>query len=573
MSTALEARDATRWLAPRPVDPARVSELATALGMAPIVARLLLVRGIDDVERAKRFLRPRLDHLLEPAGLTGIGAAVDRLSRAIDRSELVLVHGDYDVDGICSSTILVRTIRAVGGRAQAFIPHRVHHGYDLSDAGVDEAIRIGAGVVVTCDCGTSAHRAVERLTQAGIDVIISDHHLPSQDPPACVAVLNPRAPGNMYGDKDLCAAGVVFKLAMALLSARGASTNIALHMLDLVALATVADVAPLRGENRVLVRYGLRLLRDTSNVGLKALLMSSALDQKEITAGRVGFILAPRLNAVGRLDHALRGVDLLMSDDASRALGIAREFEELNRTRQDLDRQTLDEARVSAERQVAEGRYGLVVASLTWHPGVIGIVASRLVEAFNRPTMLIAIQEGVGKGSGRSIPAFDLHGSLMECQDLLVRFGGHRAAAGITIDPAQIDAFARRFDDVARRRLTADDLIPDVRIDLEIEIDEATAALERTLSHFEPHGLGNPAPVFASRRVRVLERPKVLNDRGVRLKFGSRNGAVDGVWWGSTAISRTAELPPGSVVDVAYRLELDAYWDEPRLTMRIVDLR
>ncbi|MEP7344291.1 MAG: single-stranded-DNA-specific exonuclease RecJ, partial [Gemmatimonadaceae bacterium] len=522
-------------------------------------------------EDAKRYLRPRLEQLHNPAMLTGIDRAVERLSRAIAAGEPILVHGDYDVDGMCSSTILVRTLRSLGGIAHPFIPHRLADGYDLGDAGVRAARACGARVVVTCDCGTSAHAAVRALGELGIDVIITDHHLPSMDPPVCLAVLNPRVPGNEYPDKDLCAAGVVFKLAIALLSAHGASTSFAFRMLDLVALATVADVAPLRGENRVMVRYGLRLLRETQNVGLRALLMSSGLEEKEITAGRVGFILAPRLNAVGRLGSAMQGLELLMSDDMSHALSIARELEELNRARQDLDRATLAEARGQVERQVQEGRVGLVLSSDKWHPGVIGIVASRIVEEFNRPTMLIAVQDGVGKGSGRSIGAFDLHAGLSACSDLLVRYGGHRAAAGVTIDPAQIEAFARRFADVAHERLTADDLVPEVRVDLAIDIDDATKELDHVLRHFEPHGLGNPCPTLLATGVRLAGPPKALGDRGMRMRLATSRGGLDAVWWGANG--RAAELKMGSTYDVAFRLELDNYFTPPRLTARIMDTR
>lgn len=561
----------TRWLAPREVDDRRVMELTEELRIPPLVSRLLVARGYHEVDDAKRFLRPRLDQLHAPALMTGLEAAVARLSRAMAQREPILVHGDYDVDGMCSSTILLRTLRALGGVAHAFIPHRLTDGYDLGEAGVRAARELGAGVVVTCDCGTSAHSAVASLRGAGIDVIITDHHLPSMDPPECLAILNPRLPGNTYPDKDLCAAGVVFKLAIGLLEAHGQSTNFALRMLDLVALATVADVAPLRGENRVMVRYGLRLISETANVGLRALLMSSGLEEKEITAGRIGFILAPRLNAVGRLDRALRGVELLMSDDSGHALGLAREFEELNRARQDLDREMLANARVQVERQVADGRFGVVLASEGWHPGVIGIVASRLVEEFNRPTMLVALQDGVGKGSGRSIQPFDLHAGLSACRDLLLRYGGHRAAAGITIDPAMVEAFATRFDEVARQRLTPDDLVPELRVDLELGIDEVTFELERLLGHFEPYGIGNPAPTLVSRRVRLATTPKVLSDRGVRLRFAAPSGTLEAIWWGNP--ERAADLKAGAVCDIAYRLELDTYFGEPRLSARILDLR
>ncbi len=503
--------------------------------------------------------------------------AVDRLTHAIRDGETILVHGDYDVDGICSTTILVQTIRHLGGKAVPFIPNRLRDGYDLNDAGVHAAARAGARVVVTCDCGTSAHEAVAELNSAGIDVIISDHHLPSGPPPECLAVLNPRLPGNAYPDRDLCAAGVAFKLAVALLDAAGGNANVALGMLDLVALATVADVVPLRGENRILVRYGLRLMHETRNIGLRALIAACGLEGRAITSGRIGFLLAPRLNAVGRLDEALRGVELLLTRDEAQANRIARELEELNRTRQAIDRETFVSARKLVDSVDLDSTFGVVLAAEGWHAGVIGIVASRLVEELCRPVVLIAVDAGVGKGSGRSIPAFDLHGGLVACHDVLLRFGGHRAAAGLTIDASRIGEFALRFNYVAAERLTVDDLVPELRVDAEVPLAEATEDLEKLVRHFEPFGIGNAAPLMVSRGVRIDVPPRVIGQQntgsggGLKLRFSSGEAIVEGVWWG--AADRAADFPLGSVVDVAYRLERDSYFEEPRTVARVVDVR
>src|SRR5205085_3820443 len=325
--------------------------------------------------------------------------------RAIRNGETVFVHGDYDVDGICSTTLLVRAIRGLGGKATPFIPRRIEDGYDLTGAGVNAAIAAGAKVVVTADCGTSAVAPIARLCGAGIDVIVTDHHLPGGELPDCVAVLNPQRPGCGYPDKDLAAVGVAFKLALALAKKLEKPDGFIWAMLDLVALATVADVAPLRGENRVFVRYGLKMMAETCNFGLRALIRAAGLDGKPLTAGRIGFILAPRLNAVGRLGHAIRGVELLMSENEHDANVIARELEEMNQRRQRLDREILDEARDMVNKLDLESTYGIVLAKEGWHPGVIGIVASRIVEEFGRPAVLIGIEGETGKGSGRSISA------------------------------------------------------------------------------------------------------------------------------------------------------------------------
>ncbi|MBM3908956.1 MAG: single-stranded-DNA-specific exonuclease RecJ, partial [Gemmatimonadetes bacterium] len=456
-------RAAARWVRTPPPDAGAVRALQDALNLPGALCALLAARGVHDAEAARRYLRPQYEHLHPPEALKDLDVAVARLQRAIANGERILVHGDYDVDGMCSTTLMTRAMRALGGDVIPFVPDRVRDGYDLGPAGVQAALDAKAGVVLTCDCGTSASASVEALQRAGVDVIISDHHLPGGPLPPALAVLNPRRVDDTSPDKDLAAVGVAFKLALALTRAIGGNENVVLNLLDLVALATVADVAPLRGENRIFVRRGLPLLRESRSLGVRALVRAAGLDQKEITAGRVGFILAPRLNALGRIGRAIDGVQLLLSDREDEANALARKCEELNRDRQELDRRILDEAMRAAQHSNLDETWGLVLHGATWHPGVIGIVASRVVEQTGRPAVLIAVQDGVGKGSGRSIPAFDLHAALGDCRDLLIKHGGHRAAAGLTIEPSQLDAFATRFNEVARSRLTADDLVPELR--------------------------------------------------------------------------------------------------------------
>jgi single-stranded-DNA-specific exonuclease len=550
---------------------ALAERLTQELRLPPLVAALLVARGYADIETARTYLRPRMDQLHPPLAMQGMADAVTRLSTAIRAGETILVHGDYDVDGMCSTTILVRTLRHLGANAVPFAPHRIHDGYDLGDAGVRAAVAAGATLVVTCDCGTTAHEPVADLRRRGIDVIITDHHLPSRPPPDCVAVLNPRVVGCEYPDKDLCAAAVAFKLALALLDHHGAGPNVALNMLDLVALATLADVAPLRGENRILVRYGLRLMAETKNTGLRALISASGLEGRELTAGRIGFILAPRLNAVGRIGDAKRGLELLLTQDEGLANEIARELEEINRTRQAIDRETLESARKLAATLDLDAAAGLVIAAEGWHPGVIGIVASRLVEDLYRPVVLVAVDGGVGKGSGRSIPAFDLHGGLTACADLLVRYGGHRAAAGLTVDASRIPELAARFDSVARERLTKEDLTPELRVDLEIPLAEANDSLERLLRHFEPFGIGNPAPLLVTRGIRLASAPRMIGQNGLKFALRDSTTELEGVWWGVS--HRAAEWSATQVVDVAYRLERDLWKDTSRLVARTADIR
>ena len=564
-------RPQARWTPPRAVDLTLAQRLSDELHLPPLVATLLVARGLSAVDAARNYLRPRMDQLHPPMAMRGMAEAVDRLSAAVRAGETIFVHGDYDVDGMCSTTILVRTLRHLGAKAIAFAPHRINDGYDLGEAGVKAAVAAGAKVLVTCDCGTTAHDAVADLQRHGIDVIITDHHLPSRPPPACVAVLNPRVAGCDYPDKDLCAAAVAFKLSLALLEQHGAGPNVALNMLDLVALATVADVAPLRGENRILVRYGLRLMAETKNTGLRALINASGLEGKELTAGRIGFILAPRLNAVGRIGDAKRGLDLLLTSDESEANSIARDLEEINRTRQGIDRETLEAARKLAATYDLDSVAGLVIAAEGWHPGVIGIVASRLVEDLYRPVVLISVDGGIGKGSGRSIPAFDLHGGLTACADLLLRYGGHRAAAGLTVEAARIPELQARFDAVARERLTKDDLTPELRVDVEVPLADANDSLERLLRHFEPFGVGNPAPLLATRGIKLAAAPRVIGQSGLKFALRDATTELEGVWWGVS--HRAAEWSATQVVDVAYRLERDLWRDTSRLVARLCDIR
>lgn len=557
-------------LPPAP-DAGAVATLTQQLGLPEPVCRLVAARGYLDPEAARRFLRPRLDQLHPPETLMDVDRAVERLSSAIQQGELVMVHGDYDVDGMCSTTIMLKTIRALGGRAEPFIPDRLRDGYDLSDAGVRAALDLGARVVVTCDCGTSALEPVRRLQGAGVDVIITDHHLPGGPLPEAFAVINPKRPGCPSPDKDLAAVGVAFKLALALTRALGGNENAVFNLLDLVALATVADIAPLRGENRVMVRFGLRLLSETRKPGLRALIRAAGLEHKPLTAGRIGYILAPRLNAVGRLDRALRGVELLTTDDESTANGLARDFEELNERRRALDHDTLEEVRRRLDALDLDATYGIVLAGEGWHPGVIGIVASRVVELVGRPTILIALDGAEGKGSGRSITPFDLHAGIGQCRDLLVRFGGHRAAAGVTIARENVEPFAERFNQVACAALTPGDLVPDLRIDLELPFNAATEELESVLRHLQPCGVGNPAPVLVARAVRLGAPPRQVGRDGLKLQLTSDGYTLSALGWGM--VDRKSELDLSRPVDVAFRLERDEYRGESRLQARLVDFR
>src|SRR5437899_2635482 len=414
-----------RWAVAAPADPGVTAALAADLHIPEPLAAILVQRGFTAPERAKAFLRPELERLSDPLAWADMSRAVELIAGAVRTGTPVLVHGDYDVDGQCAAAMLTRILGSVGGNVHAFVPHRIRDGYDFGEAGLREAQRLGAGLIITCDCGITAVDAVRAARAAGIEVIVTDHHVPGDVLPPASAVLDPLRPDCPSEDKDLCGTGVAFKLAQALVPALGISPNLPFHFLDLVALATVADVVPLTGENRILVRHGLKLLAASHWTGVRALVDTAGLGGKPIKAGHVGFILAPRLNAAGRIGDAMDGLRLLLSDDPDVAAAIARELETLNARRQELDQRILDEAVELAERVLRPEDHALVLAADAWHPGVIGIVASRLVERYGRPTFLIGWEEGseVGRGSGRSVAGLGRQRALQRVAQHREKYG------------------------------------------------------------------------------------------------------------------------------------------------------
>jgi single-stranded-DNA-specific exonuclease len=508
-----------------------------------------------------------LDQLTDPMALSGMTEAVDVIAETIAAERAILVHGDYDVDGQCAAALLTRALRAAGARVIPFVPHRMRDGYDFGPAGVAAATDAGAGLVITCDCGITANVAVELARAEAIRVVVTDHHLPGPELPPAAAVVDPQRLDDRSETTYLCGSGVAFKLVQALVPRLGLPLNLPFHLLDYVALATVADIVPLGGENRALVRHGLKVLANSRWVGLRALVRAAGLAGKEIRAGHLGFILGPRLNAVGRIEEAMDGLRLLVTDDEPEAERLARRLEAVNLERQAMDQRILGQALELVEREVDPDRdFGMVLAGDSWHAGVVGIVASRVVERFGRPTFLVAFDGETGKGSGRSIPGFDLHAALMECGDLLDRFGGHRMAAGITIQRLRLAAFRERFADVARQRLDASDLGPRQRVDLVIDLADATDALERLCRHLEPCGMGNPSPVFGVRDVRV-EGTRVVGNGHVKTVLtapGARLEAIGFRW-----ADRVPEM--GShTVDVAFKLDRNEYRGQSTLQARLV---
>ena len=560
-----------RWIVTANADPDATRRLAAELRIPEALAAILVQRGLASPDSAKAFLRPDLERLSDPHRLADMPAAVELLVRAVREQRPILVHGDYDVDGQCASAMLTRILRSAGATVYPFVPHRIRDGYDFGPAGLAEAQRVGAKVIVTCDCGITAVSAVAAARAAGIDVIVTDHHLPGAELPPANAVLDPRRPDCTSEEKNLCGTGVAFKLAQALVQLLGLSPNLPLHFLDYVALATIADVVPLTGENRILVRYGLKKLADSRWVGLRALIETAGLAGKPLRGAHVGFILAPRLNAVGRIGDANDGLRLLLTENPQEAAALARELETINARRQEMDQLILDEAIEIVEQTLQPTDAAIVLGADTWHPGVIGIVASRLVERYGRPTFLIGWDEAgeFGRGSGRSISGFDLHGALHQVGGHLEKYGGHTMAAGFTIRRDKFDDFRVAFLGVAGDLLTPDDLAPSQRVDIELPLASVSEELERLIRHLEPCGAGNPAPVFGVRNARAVGARRVgTNHLRFTLDDGSAVLPAIGFRWADAVPDDWLTNP----LDVAFRLERDDWQGRTTIQARVASL-
>lgn len=538
---------------------------------------MLVARGLSDPGQAAQFLADALADLPDPFTMQGMRPAVDRLVRAVRTAERVTLYGDYDVDGVCSTALLSLFLEACGARVQTAIPHRLRDGYGLNHRAVERIAQDGARVLVTLDCGITAAAEVARARDLSLDVVVVDHHtVPAVLPPA-VAVLNPHQDGCRYPTRHLCAAGVVFALCMALRRALREAGHFAGRaepnlraLLDLVALATVADVVPLTGVNRVLVRHGLVALSRADRPGVRALKEVAGLAAgAPVTSGLVGFRLGPRINAAGRLDDASVGLQLLRARTLEEARPLARALDVANQERQILEHRILGTALEQAESRGAER--GLVLWGEDWHPGVVGIVAARVVDRLHRPVVVVGVQDGVGKGSARSIERFHLVDALTRCAELLTRYGGHRAAAGVTLEARALPAFRQAFARVASELLTPEDLERTCRVDAVVDPSELTECAVEGLSALGPFGPGNPEPVLLARglsaRARVLEAKR---GGAGHLKLALPEAPrLDAIGFG---MAERVEEARGRV-DLAFQATVDEFRGQRRVALRLRDLR
>ncbi|MBI4840946.1 MAG: single-stranded-DNA-specific exonuclease RecJ [candidate division NC10 bacterium] len=565
-----------RWRVAQ-ADPAAAAGLARALDVPPLLASLLIRRGCDTPEAARTFLDAPLAALHDPRQMLGMDAAVDRLRAAVTRREPILVCGDYDVDGVSGVALLVSGLRRAGGEVEYAVPRRLEHGYGLHVSIAEQAAAGGVRVLVTVDHGITALEAVALARQRGMDVIICDHHLPPPSLPPATAILNPRQADCPYPFKDLCGVGIAFKLLQGLFGPEAEDEF--WPFLDLVALGTIADLVPLLGENRILVTHGLVQLAGTARPGLRALAEVAGIPlsrQGGIGAGRVAFGLAPRINAAGRLDDAAAAVRLLLTHDPSEARELATTLDRQNRERQELEGSILAEAlaQAVAEHDLTRDR-AIVLASPAWHPGVIGIVASRLVERFGRPTALIGTRGQEARGSARSAGGWHIADALGRCADLLLQYGGHRAAAGFSIHPDRIDAFRARFLSLAAAELTEEDLLPTLAADAEVHLDALDLALADSLARLGPYGVGNPEPLLVARRLQVMRTPRQVGQNHLKMKVreSSRGGqVVEAIGFNLGSFTQALSQASAPQVDLAFVPERNIWNDREILQLRVKDL-
>ena len=560
-----------QWVLHSRHDADRALALARELGAPIAVAHALVNRGIDTPARAQRFLDPALEDLHDPFALRDLEPAVTRIRKAIDSGEKILVHGDYDVDGITSTFLLYSVLHDLGAKVEYRIPHRTKDGYGLSESAMQEVGRRGCGLVVTVDCGITAIGAVRAGTAAGIDTIVTDHHEPPAVLPDAVAIVNPLRPGCEYPFKSLAGVGVTFKLTEALLRGRGGLER-AREFLDVVALGTIADVVPLVGENRVLARLGLDRLNAGPRCGLHALVDVAGLSGKRISSGQVAFVLAPRINAAGRMGNAEQGLRLLLARDPAEARACAESLEEDNDRRRKFDENALIEAAQRVETECGwPDCSSIVLWSDVWHPGVIGIVASRLVERFQRPTVLISLDGDRGRGSGRSLPGLDLNRLLVQCDDLLEAHGGHAFAAGLTIRREMLPQFRERLEGLVREQVAPGDWVPRLILDADVTFQQCDLELVEWLERMSPHGLDNEEPLFRSSDVTVDSAVAVGGGKHLRLRLRDRTGAAEAIGFGMGA--RAAEISRAGRCSVAFVPHRNEWMGETRVQLKLKGVR
>jgi single-stranded-DNA-specific exonuclease len=557
-------------------DDKQASHLAQELGISPVIGRILILRGITTPEEGDRFLHPSLDQLHDPYRMTDLAAGVDRILAAIERGERIAVHGDYDVDGVTATVILRRVIELLGGDVVHYIPERVRDGYGLQVEAIDRLSVQNVRLIVSVDCGIRSGEAAERARDVGIDLVITDHHEPEATLPPALAVINPRRHDCDYPDKDLAGVGVALKVVQALCGKTDRLGWLPAFM-KLAAIGTLADVVPLRGENRVIACLGLeKLSRGPHTVGLRALLESAGLDGKKINSYEVGFVLAPRINAAGRMSTPDLATRLLLSIDektSGEARRLAKQLDEENLRRRKEESLILLAARQRIEADPEIKLHNILVLwGDSWHRGVIGIVAAKLADEFNRPALVLSVEDGKAHGSGRSIPGFDLLASLERCGDLFERFGGHRQAAGLVINEDRLGELRRRLTKDADAHLSPDDLRPRLAIDAPLRLGDIDGRLIEGLASLEPFGAGNKRPIFHDDDVGIVDGPHSIKGNHLRMTVRGGRNSFRAVAW--RAAERQGFVPDRRTsLDIAFSLTENTYRGDTHIELSVADIK
>jgi len=561
--------DDSLWIVASPRDEAK--HLASELGIPPVIAQVLINREITEAEAAEKFLRGTIDQLHDPFLMSGMAAAVERIRQAIAGREKILIFGDYDVDGVLSVVMLLKALKSLGADVEYFIPERLKDGYGIKDEHIAVVSERGARLVISVDCGIKANGFVRNAGEQGIDVIITDHHLPGPDLPRALAVLNPVLESSGYPDKRLAGVGVVFKLIQALFQQEG-RTSLLRHYLKLVAIGTISDVAELKGENRVLVKHGMQGLDSVSNSGLKSLIEICGLKGKRISEGDIGFRIGPRINAAGRMGMTDLAVRLFFSPSLEETAGIARRLDELNSQRQTAEEKIFKQALDRVKTKSLDKSYKILIMGCEeWHRGIIGIVASRLKDAFRRPVILFAYEEGRAFGSGRSISEFSLISCLEECRDFFLSYGGHPFAVGCSLSRQNMTAFKQAANAVAEARLSDAHMRKKILIDSKLDFVEIGSPFFEGLALLFPFGVGNPRPVFLTEKTEIVGPPQNLKGRHAKFLVRQGSRVFEAIAWDRGDWARN--FYKGERVDLAYSFQFSTYLGEERPYLCLEGLR
>lgn len=549
-----------------------IEELKSKFNISEMLARTLINRGLDDIDKVNRFIKADINDLYDSFLLTDMEKAVDRILVAIEENEKICIYGDYDVDGITSTALCVNILRKLEADVIYYIPVRAEEGYGLNHEAIAHIAEQDVNLIITVDCGIRSVDVVETVKESGMNIIITDHHECGEILPDAYAVVNPHRHDSSYPFKELAGVGVAFKLMQAVTESIG-YRELLYDVLDIAAIGTIADVVPLLDENRIIVKNGLEKLMNTENVGLKALIDICDLKEKQISSYNIAFIIAPRINAAGRLADAGRCVELLITEDEALAYSIVKELEVENKERQRIEAEILEQAvaKLTAEKDFENSKV-LVLDELNWHPGVIGIVASRIVEQFSKPSILIGVDNEIGKGSGRSMSGFNLYEAMNKCSELLEKFGGHEMAAGLTIKAGNIEAFRKKINEIAEDMLQGKELSPELLVDYKLEPADINLQIAKKLKDLEPFGMGNPNPNFVCRNMQVIDKKLVgANNKHLSLNLYDGNNNVKAIAFNMGNLFNV--LSSSKKIDIICCMDINLWNNNENVQLIIKDIK